>query len=48
MDHRIALKQNTTLCLRNDRGEAIHCVIESEIGRGGSCIVYEASRVTNT
>ena len=48
MDHRIALKPNTLLCLCNDRGEAIHCVIESEIGRGGSCIVYEASRVTET
>jgi len=48
MDHRIALKPNTTLRLCNDRGEAIHCVIENEIGRGGSCIVYEAVRVTDT
>lgn len=48
MDHRIALKSNTPLRLCNDRGEAIHCVIESEIGRGGSCIVYEAARVTDT
>lgn len=48
MDHRIALKSNTPLHLYNDRGEAIHCVIESEIGRGGSCIVYEAARKTNT
>ena len=48
MDHRIALKSNTPLCLCNDRGEAIHCVIESEIGRGGSCIVYEAARITDT
>ena len=48
MDHRIALKSNTQLRLRNDRGEAIHCVIENEIGRGGSCIVYEAVRVTDT
>lgn len=48
MDHRIALKPNTLLCLCNNRGEAIHCVIESEIGRGGSCIVYEAARVTDT
>lgn len=48
MDHRIALKSNTPLRLYNDRGEAIHCVIESEIGRGGSCIVYEAARVTDT
>lgn len=48
MDHRIALKSNTQLRLCNDRGEAIHCVIENEIGRGGSCIVYEAVRVTDT
>lgn len=48
MDHRIALKSNTPLRLCNDRGEAIHCVIESEIGRGGSCIVYEAARITDT
>lgn len=48
MDHRIALKQNTPLHLCNDKGEAIHCVIENEIGRGGSCIVYEAARVTDT
>lgn len=48
MDHRIALKKNTLLRLVNDKGEAIHCVIEKEIGRGGSCIVYEASRETET
>jgi hypothetical protein len=48
MDHRIALKSNTPLRLCNKRGEVIHCIIESEIGRGGSCIVYEASRVTDT
>lgn len=48
MDHRIALKSNTPLRLFNDRGEAINCVIESEIGRGGSCIVYEAARITDT
>jgi len=48
MDHRIALKPNTPLCLCNDKGEAIHCVIEEEIGRGGSCIVYEAARITDT
>ncbi|MFR6065116.1 MAG: protein kinase domain-containing protein [Eubacterium sp.] len=48
MDHRIALKSNTPLHLCNDSGEALHCVIESEIGRGGSCIVYEAARITDT
>ena len=48
MDHRIALKPNTPLRLCNGRGEAIHCIIESEIGRGGSCIVYEAAHITDT
>ncbi len=48
MDNRIALELNTPLCLCNDRGEKFHCVIESEIGRGGSCIVYEASRIADT
>lgn len=48
MDHRSALKPNTQLRLCSSRGEAIHCVIESEIGRGGSCIVYEAARETET
>lgn len=48
MDHRIALKKNTLLRLVNDKNEAIHCVIEKEIGRGGSCIVYEVSRETET
>lgn len=47
MDHRIPLKEHTSLRLQNSKGEAIHCVIEKEIGRGGSCIVYEASRKTN-
>lgn len=48
MDHRIALKKNTLLCLQTSKGESICCVIEKEIGRGGSCIVYEASRETET
>lgn len=48
MDHRIALKKNTLLGLHTSKGEAIYCVIEKEIGRGGSCIVYEASRETET
>ena len=48
MDHRIALKPNTLLRLCNEKGETIHCVIENEIGRGGSCIVYEAFRETET
>lgn len=48
MDHRIALKPNTPLWLSNDSGEMIHCIIKNEIGRGGSCIVYEAVRITDT
>ena len=48
MDHRIALKKNTLLGLHTSKGEAIYCVIEKEIGRGGSCIVYEASREKET
>lgn len=48
MDHRIALPSNTPLCLYNESGEAIHCVIKKEIGRGDSCIVYEAARETDT
>lgn len=48
MDQRVALQSGTVLRLSNDRGEVIHCVIEKEIGRGGSCIVYEASRITDT
>lgn len=48
MDHRIALQSNTPLCLYNESGEAIRCVIKKEIGRGDSCIVYEAARKTDT
>ncbi len=32
MDHRIALKPNTPLCLSNDSGETIHCIIKNELG----------------
>ena len=48
MDHRTALQPDTVLRLHNSRGEEIHCVIERELGRGGSCIVYEAARMTDT
>ena len=48
MDHRTALQPDTVLRLHNSRGEEIHCVIERELGRGGSCIVYEAARRTDT
>lgn len=48
MDHRIALKPNTPLRLYSNKGGVIHCVIEKEIGRGSSCIVYEVSCETDT
>lgn len=48
MDHRIALKPNTRLCLSNSRGESNNYIIENEIGRGASCIVYEVSQKTET
>lgn len=48
MDHRMALKPNTPLRLCNKNGEVFHFVIENEIGRGASCIVYEAARMTDT
>lgn len=48
MGHRIPLKPNTLLYLCNKKGEVFHCMIEKELGRGGSCIVYEVSRETET
>ena len=44
MDHRIALKPDTVLCLLAGSGETFHCTVGKELGRGASCIVYEASR----
>ncbi len=46
-DHRIALKAGTVL-EAGDSSEHMKFVIEGELGRGGSCIVYEASRTTDT
>lgn len=48
MDHRVALKPNTPLRLRGGSGEALDCVIRRELGRGGTCIVYEAARRADT
>lgn len=48
MAHRIALESKTPLRLRKDNGEEMQFVIEKEIGRGGSCIVYEVSKETET
>ncbi|MCD8239595.1 MAG: hypothetical protein LUC92_09720 [Clostridiales bacterium] len=39
MDERKALAENYTLCTKNDKNKY---VIKSEIGRGSSCIVYDA------
>ena len=48
MDSRIALAANTQLHFRNKEGGAVRYTIIKEIGRGGSCIVYDASYETNT
>lgn len=48
MDSRIALAENTQLHFQNKEGGAVRYTIIKEIGRGGSCIVYDASYETNT
>ena len=48
MDSRIALAANTQLYFQNKEGGAVRYTIIKEIGRGGSCIVYDASYETNT
>ena len=48
MDSRIALAANTQLHFKNKEGGAVLYTIIKEIGRGGSCIVYDASYETNT
>ena len=48
MDSRIALRNNTQLRFHNREGGAILYTIVKEIGRGGSCIVYDAAYETNT
>lgn len=48
MDSRIALRNNTQLRFHNKEGGAILYTIVKEIGRGGSCIVYDAAYETNT
>ncbi len=47
MSHRIPLEPNTKLCFYNSKGGVMVYTIIREIGRGGSCIVYEASFATN-
>lgn len=48
MDSRIALANGTTLRFTNAEGGAVSYTIAKEIGRGGSCIVYDATYETNT
>ena len=48
MDSRIALRSNTQLRFQNKEGGAVLYTIVKEIGRGGSCIVYDAAYETNT
>ena len=47
MDGRCALDKGTRLALRNSEGGLVSYVIQREIGRGGSCIVYDASYTDN-
>ena len=48
MDTRIALEKGTTLDFENHQKGQVRYTIHKEIGRGGSCIVYDASYVNNT
>ena len=48
MDSRIALKPQTKLYFYDNEGGKILYTIVREIGRGSSCIVYEASHETTT
>lgn len=47
MDTRIALEKGTTLDFENHQKGQVRYIIHKEIGRGGSCIVYDASYVNN-
>ena len=48
MDFRIALKPETKLCFVNkDGGKTLYTIVR-EIGRGSSCIVYEATHEATT
>lgn len=43
MDTRIALEKGTKLCFSSGENTTVTYLIQKEIGRGGSCIVYDAS-----
>ena len=47
MDGRVALMPGTRLSFVNSVGGAVSYVIQRETGRGGSCIVYDASYTDN-
>ena len=47
MDTRIALKNNTVLRFYNHDNGICTYIIEKELARGASCIVYEASYINN-
>lgn len=47
MDGRRALAEGTGLTFRNSEGGAVAYVIKGEIGRGGSCIAYDAAYADN-
>lgn len=47
MDTRIALAEGTELCFTNQDNGMVRYRIQSEVGRGGSCIVYDASYQNN-
>lgn len=47
MDGREALNPGTILRFANREGGAVSYVVQKEIGRGGSCIVYDASYTDN-
>ena len=47
MDGRCALNNGTKLALHNSEGGLVSYIIQKEIGRGGSCIVYDASYSDN-
>lgn len=48
MDSRIALPPDTSLCFKNKEGGVVRYTVVKEIGRGGTCIVYDAFYETNT
>lgn len=47
MDGRSALAKGTKLTFHNNEGGSISYAIQREIGRGGSCLVYDASYTDN-